>query len=531
MKPPKHIAFAINDLRKTGKLAHADPLFCDGLARDGAACQIMAAAVQGDAERLLMLLSDPRVLPDFENAHGITPLMAAAARGHTAAVDLLAAQPLVNTGRATRDGWTALHYAAWFDESGAAKALIAHHAPLDAKTKSGASPLDLAGDKPVAEVFWANRDFARQMRQQNPEHPKFQPAAKIEPGPAPEPSSAAAAPETPAKTLPEKNESKDAFFRAILGVGLQWKTSPALDVKGALTGRLAAMKKDDLAEAYKTIRDTGAPFDWSAVFVKAAAASNLEAMRFLHNDLLFDQLTLNRALSAAVQAGDHRDAAHHLVIWGADPAAPFETGGQMKAPTIFEAAFRQERAGIFEELILWRGERLAKTDAQRLDAFAPRLDNHGFEMKKSLALYQKKREVKKMRAGNLKDLFNQAVTEGDITAIMAAYAEAREDRLFRGRVEFGRQDGGGAIAAALISGRCEFARRLIADGYHLKDAPGFMKSEVRLQAPEKAKTFAEEHLAGRLQVESVEDVGRARRSELRVIAAGPIIGGARYGMF
>lgn len=525
MKPQNHKAFAINDLRKTGKSAHSDDLFCDGLAPDGAAALVMAAAVQGDAARLSVLLSDPKILPDFANAHGITPLMAASARGHAAVVELLAAHPLVNTGRASRDGWTALHYAAWFDEGRAADALIAHHAPFDVATKGGASPFDLARGKPVENVFWENRDFARAMRQQHPEHPKFNPA------PAPEAMAEALAPAAAEPAPPERDALKDAFFNAVTAVGLEWKMAPGMNVKGALAEKFAFMKKDELAETYKTIRGTGAAFDWSGVFVKAAGAGNIEALRFLHNELLFDQYTLNRALSAAVRTGDHRDAAHHLVLWGADPAAPFEGGGWLERLSLFEAAFRTERAGIFEELILWRGERLAKADAQRLDNFALRLDNHGFEMKKSLALYQKKREIKKMRAGDLKQLFNEAAADADIATLLAAYAEGREDRLFRGRVEFSKQDGGNAIAVALLSERYEFARMLVADGYHLKDATSFLRGDLEVAGTTKAKQFAKDHLSGKMQVEPVEDVGRAKRAELRILAAGPIIGGARYGMF
>lgn len=529
MNPPKHIAFEINDLRKTGKLAQADPLFCDGLARDGAACQIMAAAVQGDAERLSMLLSDPKVLPDFENAHGLTPLMAAAARGHTAVVDLLAAHPLVNTGRASRDGWTALHYAAWFDESGTAAALIAHHAPLDTKTKSGASPFDVAKDKPVENAFWASRDFARRMKQKHPEHPKFNPAPLPAPEapeePAPTPSPVTTATPSPA----EKDRLKEAFFRGVASLGLQSMEHPA---RAKLVGKFAAMTEEELKGVYKTIRETSQFFDWSGVFVAAAQNANIPVMRFLHDQILFDSGTLDSALSAAVRKGDDRNVAHHLVIWGANPDAPFEADNKALNGTIREAAFRRGRTGCFEEMVTWTREPLPKRDIAAYRKALQELPPSALrKAREAVTVAQRRRDFHGCNAKKLREIFKAAAQSQSMPEIMAAYAEGLKGYFLRGTVDFDKPDGGAAIAAALMNEQYELARRLVSHGFHLKDAPVSMQNELRLAGSAQAKKFAEEHLSGKMTVEPIEDAGRAKRAELRILAAGPIIGGARYGMF
>ncbi len=133
----------------TGK----DMQFFLGNIPDGSlAAQVMRAAADGHTGYLANLLHRMDVLPDFINMHGITPLMAAAARGHAEIVELLAAHPLVNLGRQTPDGWTALHYAAHFGQEAAVRSLIAHHAPLDVAMKSGELPHMVAEESPWQRI-------------------------------------------------------------------------------------------------------------------------------------------------------------------------------------------------------------------------------------------------------------------------------------------------------------------------------------------------------------------------------------------
>jgi ankyrin repeat protein len=435
--------------------------FCAGLEPGGLAARLMLAAAAGDAAALQNLLKNPGALPDFENAYGVTPLMAAVARGHAEATELLARHPLVNLGRADRDGWTALHFAQYAGEAETARLLRLHHAP----------PAEMA--------------------------------------PAP------AAP-------PEKDALADAFFRAVTVVGLEWQRNPALDTAAALRAKIAALPRREFAAAVAIIAEARPDFDWRPVFIAAAAVNNTEAMRFLHNSCCFDGKTLSRALAAALGAADNRDAAHHLVIWGADPNAAVTT--RNGATTLAEAAFALGRTGALEEMMLW-SNRIGKDQAARYGAGgATKVQAEA--LKTIAAIFDKKNAVRQSRPKTLRSAFHQAVGNGDLAGTMAAYAEGRRDRLLRGTVEFIRADGGGAIALALRRERYEFARLLISEGYALKDAPEVLREELRLLAPAKAKQFAEEHLAGRLEVEPVER--RVKRSDLPPIYFG---GMGHYGMF
>jgi hypothetical protein len=192
-------------------------------------------------------------------------------------------------------------------------------------------------------------------------------------------------------------------------------------------------------------------------------------------------------MCSALAQGDQRDVAHHLALWGADPAAAYELMDQPVAPSLIEAAFRNNRAGAFEEMVLWHSEGLSTPAADKLRV------------------------------------------PGDVNGVMAGYAEARGDRFLRGNVEVTKAAGGGAIAVALRHEKYEFARLLIAEGFALKDSPEHLRAELRLHGTAKAKQFAEEHLSGKMKVISVPDVGRKRRSEIQILTFPGFRG--HYGMF
>lgn len=514
---------------RAGKNLPAAAFFA-GIESGSTAADVMAAAAGTDVnsyERLQQLLRLPGVMPDFAGKHGITPLMAACAAGNAWGAELLASHPLVSLSRADSDGRTALHYAAANGNADCVRALLSHQAPPGATTKAGETPFDLAQDEKTKDAFWESRYFVRHMKLHQPEHEKLQPPPQA-PAPAP-------APEVPPAPKAQPDPLKDAFFHALTNVGLQWKADPRMDIRGALMDKMAVMNVDDFAPAYKILREAcdvlqkeGAEFDWSRMFVKAAAADNLPVMRFLHDEILFDQHALNQALSAVVERGDRRDAAHHLAIWGANPGARHEVDGRLEAPSIFDAAVRNKCAGVFEELVLWRPGELAKSDVERYRGMPAQGSTQG-NLRQALALHAKRLEFKKLRGQKLKAAFNAAVALGDINGVMAGYAEARHDRFLRGNAEVSKAAGGGAIAIALRHEKYEFARLLIAEGFHLKDAPQNLRTELQVAGTAKAKQFAEDHLSGKMKVVSVPDVGRKRRSEIHILTHGFRPG--HYGMF
>lgn len=153
-------ALALHDMDPKAAAEYA----CKNLPEGGLARQVMTAAVIGDIRSLAVLLARPEVLPDFTGMTGVTPLIAAAARGHTEAVELLASHPLVNLGREAAAGWTALHFAAALRHRDAVAVLLKHHAPLDILTADGKSAFDMAAGSPVEEAFRQSAHFRRYLK-------------------------------------------------------------------------------------------------------------------------------------------------------------------------------------------------------------------------------------------------------------------------------------------------------------------------------------------------------------------------------
>jgi hypothetical protein len=501
----------------------------EGISLDSLAADIMCAAASNDSfayHRLEALLKRPEALPDFASAQGITPLMAAATVGNAKGVELLASHPLVNLSRRDKGGRTALHHAAEGGHAGCVRALLSHRAPVGIKSNDGKTAFNLAQDDKVRDAFWESRDFIRHMKEQQPDHPRLQaePVADTEQAQA-----------APAAEAPKAEPMKDAFARIATTVAMDWKAAPNMDVKGALASRVAGLGVEELRDAVKTIRLSSTAFDWAGVFVYAAYRGNIDAMRFLLDEFLFDQRTLNQALSAAVAAGDQRSVAHHLLIWGANPNAPHEIDGQYRDSSIFDAAVRERHSGMIEEMCLWSRDTVSKksfeafrrwrenmTSGDRAGLSAMTVGIHGYTAKNKLA---------RKGTGKLSLAFNGAVANGELAVTMAAYAESRVDRMLRGTVAFSKEAGGGAIALALQHERYDFARMLIADGYRLKDAPERMRIELERKGTQKAKDFAADHVMGRLKIEPVEDVGRRKRSEIHVLMTSSRVSGGRYGIF
>ena len=502
--------------------------FWDGIAPESMASAIMAIALSSETPdnraQLRILLQNSACLPDFAGPTGKTPLMAAAARGNAGALEILASHPLVALDRQDKMGWTALHYAAAAGNDNCVRILLSHRATHSLSAKDGRTPVEVAENTAVEDAFWENRDFARHMKVHAPDHPKFQPP----PEPMAAETPALAAPLPAPAAPPEADPLKDAFFRAVTSVGLEWKLNPGVNVRTALIEKMIAMNGAEFAQSYKTIKSTGAAFDWPRVFIKAAGAGNTAVLRALQDDIFFDQRTINQALSAAVAAGDLRDVAHHLALWGAEPDAHYELGGQLAGSSIIDVAFANKRTGIFEELVTWRGDMISKSHAGAFRLLAqPKTSRAG--MLPAIDVLEKRLEFKKMRGSKLKNAFNAAVDTGQISGTMAGYAEARRDRFLRGSIEVSKETGGGAIAVALRHEKYEFARLLIAEGFSLSDAHLHLRADLRLNGTAKAKQFADEHLSGKMNVISVPDVGRKRRSEIHILTYGGYRG--HYGIF
>jgi ankyrin repeat protein len=103
-----------------------------------------------DAFRVLM--AQPGIEIDAQNAHGETALMMAALRDN-----LEAAQALAARGAAThKDGWAPVHYAASAPGATVLRWLLERGAPLDAKAPGGNTPLLMAaryGDERAIELL------------------------------------------------------------------------------------------------------------------------------------------------------------------------------------------------------------------------------------------------------------------------------------------------------------------------------------------------------------------------------------------
>lgn len=105
---------------------------------------LMIGIREGGVQMMLLLLEEPKwrekEVINHENQLGETALMLASLNGQEQIVRRLIAMGA----EVNREGWTALHYAATSGHSGAANALIEHHAYLDAESPNKTTPLMMA---------------------------------------------------------------------------------------------------------------------------------------------------------------------------------------------------------------------------------------------------------------------------------------------------------------------------------------------------------------------------------------------------
>ncbi len=101
---------------------------------------LILALQLGSLRAFAALLALPTLNVEVRNAHGESPLMMAALKGH-----LQAARTLIERGAdVNKTGWTPLHYAASSNQPGQediVALLLEHHAYIDAASPNGTTPL------------------------------------------------------------------------------------------------------------------------------------------------------------------------------------------------------------------------------------------------------------------------------------------------------------------------------------------------------------------------------------------------------
>lgn len=484
----------------------------NGLLDSSFAAAIMRSAAEGDAAHLSLLLSKHDTLPDFANAHGLSPAMAAAARGQAATLELLAAHPLVNLARTDSEGWTALHFAAHLNQRAAVALLLKHHAPFDMETAKGHIAFDL-GDEGTQAVFLQDKNFKRFLKLRAPEHPLLQPP--------PETEMDADEPEQEKKHEP----LQQSLYDALKDIGVTLQKNASSDARALLSAKLAEMDTRHLSDAYRRIAQTGAKYDWDDVFIRAAGEGNTEAMVFLQDEIFFGQRTLNRALWQAAATGQ-RDAAHHLMLWEADPL--FSQKMANGAPsTAIDLAWMRRNTDVIEEMALWSDAKKTMPAVSRyLSEVRDKMTTGRARQKKngiadddmfmpliSLSAMQKQREeFSHEKTHTLKEKFAYVAESGNITTILAIYAEAQRPRFLRSKVAFDARAGGNAMGWALSYGRVEFARKLASDGYRLADALQSLQEKALQSKFPVARDFARDNLAHRKHYPRIEETGKRTTS-------------------
>jgi hypothetical protein len=415
---------------------------------------IMQAAVKGDIDWLRRLLAQAGNLPDFANSYGITPLMAAAAHGHTDIVNLLASHPLTDINRTCKADLTALHYAAHWGRSDCLRALMRNGADFS----KGHVPAYLyAADAAVEEAFRENKKCAQHM------------AAAVK-----------ASEEKPVaveNTEVKAPTKKEFSFEDILVFDKDRNAKHTFDVKEAakrFVAFLPDLDQDDLNKFVTFLRTDKAFCDllpWTHIFVEAARSGNVLAVIMIDEILNGPQsCMLENALAAVIEAGDDRHMAHVLLHMGAKAGdrrsfLPAEMGDPPEKFRLYQRALLLERGGILEEMVLWSdglsglGE---KEIAQALQV------NRAAKTERALRVCAEKIKVKACKPSFLRIAFIKAVEEGRFESMMAIYAESCHDRFFRAEKPLLSLDQGilrSAFILALKNERHDFALKMLADGY------------------------------------------------------------------
>lgn len=523
--------------------------FCNNLPLKSAAYKIMAAVVKDDHHALRQLLADPANLPDFANGHGVSPVMVAAARGNIMTLEILAQHPLVNLQRETPAGWTALHYAAHLHQAEAVTSLLKHYADYTRRNQFGETPFDLAKGGKMQEAFWQHKDFARYMKKLKPDHPRFQP---LEAPPA-------AAEEKEAPQLPEKDTLRLDFIASAARLALTQQGMVRYTVTKEIIKQLESITPEDFMSCCRTLRDIEndtpqAPrgFDWDSLFVETAKTGRVELIAPLAKlAAIEDSETLDKALYHCIRVKDAPDAVAVLLQLGADPTtkAPAAFMSNNKDNIIAFKAFEARRPEAFRQICLWTDNLPHwKKSKERLQA-AMRMwlgrtfqvnDPEGtaqlkYKMDAAIELQDLRQNYSGIAPHTLHVLMDASLKVGNTIDVVALYAESRVSRLLRGTVTFTKNKEAYILAATLSAGDTVTAKRMVADGCHLKHAtdPAALQIIDELKAGkhgDAAKAFTIAHLDGSLKVPEVETPADRMRALADIAARTPTITG-RGGFF
>lgn len=495
--------------------AGADLFFCHGLEPKSPEARIMHAVATGDTAQLKNLITQfPDNPPDFANAHGVTPLMIAAARGDVQNLHMLADHPLVNISAGTKDGWTALHYAAYFDRADSVAALLKRQAHFAQTNHAGETAFDLSAEKPeAAAAFHAFKPFLHHMKRLHADHPRLQlPARKTAaaeftdsiPKEAPEHKS-----ETPAPDSTRQMETLRAhFMRAVLNVGISTQAGMEA-LYQRLQQDILAGHSDTLAETYDAVqtaqnaameRQQRLNFKWEGLLRTAVLAGNVDAAAFLTEKQAYtDEKPLNILLAALVRHAEDTpqsaEMAQWLLRWGANANASGKLTGdaEKNAGTLAYQAFARQKPQIFESLCLCAGDlkswhmtpqqlqweqRVAQITARHSAASTPACTPlpHIASLQNGMEIVKLRSAARGLKQSEKLTHAAHALDSNNINKLMAVYAEMRSkcgtlsfwtgtDRL----QALPPAIGAAAIVLALEHGRTGFAKRLAADGHDLKN--------------------------------------------------------------
>jgi len=528
--------------------------FCHSLSPKSAAYKIMAAVVEEKNDVLKTLLSDPANLPDFANGHGITPLMMAAARNNMPALEMLIANPLVNLSRSTKDGWTALHYAAHHGQAAATESLLKHHAPFESVNRFEEIPFQLAATPEIENIFWAHKDFTRFMQKHYPDHPHFTPVAMEEPMPAP---LAAHKEKTPAKPFEDDGSLRLDFVEAAAKMALTGPASIRHAVIKELENTLPTISLDHfivccdtLKSVEESAKDDRFAFDWTSLFLATAAHGRPHHLAWMaEKQDVMDRDILNAALETTILAGDYPHTVQTLLRLGADPSAKaqkFKNLFDGLEPTIGYQAFMKRRGKSFTEICQWAENmphwdknlkimqtqmRIWPTRAWAINA--PKNSARVIkEIESAIKTRKIRQELRKQSAGVLTNTMNIALNKPDIETLRAAYAESRTHYWNRKSFLISKELGGNLMAEALLNEDMSFARRLVLDGHHIRHATNTTHVSTLLveTTPVPIRDFVKAQQEGTLALPDVTSaVDKMRNMQAMAAMMGPLSGRA-FGM-
>lgn len=474
--------------------------FCAGLEKSAAAREIMIAVVKGDAQKLKNLLSHPQALPDFSNACGITPLMAAAAHGHTDITDMLAAHPLTDLNRLCHDGMTALHYAACWGRANCVRTLLAHHADF----MCGKTPAHLAArDDAVKGAFRDDKKFKQYAVRHMPLADKGAPKESV---------------------VHSKSGGEDDIIKAVVKEGIDGHfghdyLDKELTTKNIID-RLPEMTEVDFAQVMKHLRRYNGTYHampWAQIFIEAAKVGNVPVMLLIDKSWTMPQQnTLDGALEEVLEKGDDRHTAHILLALGANANVmrtklPPVMGDAPVKYRLHQRALALERGGILEEMVLWTEDFSGFDKKYRAVERASATET-------ALGFYDEKIRLTGLGAKKLCRAFEDAARNDDMERMMAAYAESRHYRFFRREEPFKAIDKftlREAFVLALKNERYDFASRMLRDGYSpagIRFNPFDDNFLTSASTPAAAREFFRDALSGKMKPAPILSVSDRRKA-------------------